>query len=653
MTVRKLVLAVSFIVFFVAPGECACHNGLSATCAFAYENTATYSSTNKVNPCIDYVELIGLSTGYDNLVETKLLHQLSEPFPSTFCFSYACGGNPASVQDFNGTCAEGFYGSISATCHFKAKCFPGNVYGSLIYNLGPNQTSGSLATQLSFPGPCSSSTTSIYPSDYSYVAFDRSSGTPEDPVFAYTSSCSACPIGYSCNAGTRLLSDATACLPGHYCPGGKKQTCPAGTFVSTYSATRTTVNGCSSCSPGTYATPGSGSCLPCPSGSYGPNSGMGECLPCPAGTFSMATGQTDSSTCTTCPANRFSLSGASSCVVCPSGSLFLSASTGCLFQQLTLSGLAPVQASYISNQGENKKTHAVSAYTFRSLVTSSGKLLFWNRLTGSRFFLSPPILPRSKPRFISVYVTMNQVVAELDNGGVVSILYDRFGWNDNFAFRDSTTVWGYLPGPFLQVVTFGIPPNNDSPSQCALRADGEIQCWRWSWNVFAAPFIPGSGGYRDFTNMTAPTSLCGASCTTASGPYRNLIAFNRFHTPTIMTLCAIRVSDNLPFCTSTSGSFLTIAIPFLLPDLMPLTKFLPDPYNASAPLKSFHIVVISGNTLWLVFIPLNDTATNTLLEFRYSSSSLSLVGTDSASSNWNDVSYSVSWNFCLGYSLVI
>jgi hypothetical protein len=575
--VRKWFIIVAFVLFFVVPiGESACLQGQpAATCSYPYGNTVTYSSTNKINPCIDYVELIGLSTGYETLIATKLLHQLSEPSPSTFCFSYVCGnagvGGGLSTQLFNGTCAEGYYGSISASCQFKSTCWhSGNlqssyreIRGLLIYNLGPNQTSGSLATNLALPGQCSSSTSTIYPSDYSYVGLDMSSMNSVNPVFAYTSSCSACPIGYSCTAGTKLLSDATACLPGYYCPGGKKQACPAGTFVSSSSTTQTTAAGCSSCSPGTYSTPGSSLCLPCPSGSYGPNSGMGECLPCPAGTFSMATGQTDSSTCTACAANRFSLSGASTCASCPSGSLFLSASAGCAFQSLTLSGLAPVQAGYISaNQGEDRKTHAVSYWNFFCLVTSSGRLLFWNRFSGASFFLYPPVLPGSSTRFISVYVTLSQVIAELDNGGLVSILYDRFGWNDNFAFRDFTTVWGYLPGPFLQVVTFGIPPNGAPPTQCALRADGEIQCWRWSWNVFAAPFIPGSGGYRDFSNMTTSASLCGASCNTVSGPYRSLVAFNKFADSSILTLCAIRVSDNLPFCTSTSGSWITSSVAF-------------------------------------------------------------------------------------------
>jgi hypothetical protein len=271
-----------------------------------------------------------------------------------------------------------------------------------------------------------------------------------------------------------------------------------------------------------------------------------------------------------------------------------------------------VQAGYISaNQGEDRKTHAVSINCFFSLVTSSGRLLFWNRFTGASFFLSPPVLTGSSLRFISVYVTYNQVIAELDDGGVVAILYDRFSWNDNFAFRDSTTVWGYLPGPFLQVVTFGAPPNRAPPTQCALRADGEIQCWSWSWNVFAAPFIPGSGGYRDFSNMTTSASLCGASCITASGPYRSLVAFNGGQNPFILTLCAIMVSDNFPFCASTSGSWITLVNAFLLPDVMPFRKFFPAPYNESVSVKKIR-VSDSGSIL---SIPFSDSTRSTFFRF--------------------------------------
>jgi hypothetical protein len=120
--------------------------------------------------------------------------------------------------------------------------------GLLMYNIGANQTSGSLATNLALPGQCTSSTTTIYPSDYSYIGFDKSSATSVDPIFAYTTSCNACLIGYSCPAGTRLLSDATPCPPGYFCPGGTKQACNAGTFVSSFSATRTTAADCSPCS---------------------------------------------------------------------------------------------------------------------------------------------------------------------------------------------------------------------------------------------------------------------------------------------------------------------------------------------------------------------------------------------------------------------
>jgi hypothetical protein len=630
---KRLQFCALLLSFSITLVKSSCTQGQPLTCSYAHGNSASFSSTNKINPCIDYVQLIGLATGYETLVSSKLLHQLSEPSPSTFCFGYACGnagvGGGLSTQNFNGTCAEGYYGFISATCQFKAQCWhAGNLNymrGLLMYNIGANQTSGSLATNLALPGQCTSSTTTIYPSDYSYIGFDKSSATSVDPIFAYTTSCNACLIGYSCPAGTRLLSDATPCPPGYFCPGGTKQACNAGTFVSSFSATRTTSAECFPCSPGFYSNAGSGSCLPCPSGTYGPNSGMETCLPCPSGTYSTATGQISASTCTACSTNQYSFSGASSCADCPSGSPFVSSSLGCAFQPLTLSRLAPVQAGYISaNQGEDKKTHSVSYWCFFSLVTSSGRLLFWNRCTGASFFLSPPVLPGSALRFISVYVTYNQVVAELDNGGVVFILYDRFIWNDNFVIRDSSTAWGYLPGPFLQVVTFGIPPNGAPPTQCALRADGEIQCWSWSWNVFAAPFILGSGRYRDISSMTTRTSLCGASCSTFSGPYRSLVAFNRGFTSTVMTLCAIRVHDNRPFCTSTSGSWITSSVAFLLPDVMPLRKYFPAPYNESLPVKKLRISD-SGQVL---SVPYNDS---TRTSFFLNPSSLPIE------TNWKDL----------------
>ena len=96
------------------------------------------------------------------------------------------------------------------------------------------------------------------------------------------------------------------------------------------------------------------------------------------------------------------------------------ATADCALQPLTFSGLAPVQAGYISvNQGEDKQTHALLSGCYYSLVTSLGKLLFWNRCTGATSFVPPPILSGSSTRFVSVYLTGNQVIVELDIVGFV------------------------------------------------------------------------------------------------------------------------------------------------------------------------------------------------------------------------------------------
>jgi hypothetical protein len=336
----RLILVAIFTSFFNKLVDSACVQGQPATCTYPYGNTATSSSTNKVNPCIDYYEMVGLATGYQNLVASQLLHQLSEPSPSTFCYNYYCGPNAGtdgtqSTQTFNGSCAEGYFGTISATCVFRANCWYagnfGSIRGLLMYNLGANQASATLGGRAALAGQCSAATTSIYTTTAAYVGLDASSGNGADPVFAYTPSCSACPLGYSCNPGTLLSTDAVPCPPGFFCPGGKKQACPGGTFAFGSSTTRTSVNDCTPCSSGSYSEAGSGTCSPCPAGTFGPNNGAGVCLPCPAGTLSTATGQNSSSTCTACPANLFSFSGSSSCLPCPSGTTFLSASIGCAF----------------------------------------------------------------------------------------------------------------------------------------------------------------------------------------------------------------------------------------------------------------------------------------------------------------------------------
>ena len=112
------------------------------------------------------------------------------------------------------------------------------------------------------------------------------------------------------------------CSPGYACPAG--------------STNATAVL----CFPGKYSLAGSGSCTPCPAGTFGATAGLAlaSCTaPCVAGRYG-AVGGLSSENCTgpcsagyscppgsltptasTCPAGRFSLSGAAVCDLCAAG----------------------------------------------------------------------------------------------------------------------------------------------------------------------------------------------------------------------------------------------------------------------------------------------------------------------------------------------
>jgi len=59
--------------------------------------------------------------------------------------------------------------------------------------------------------------------------------------------------------------------------------------------------------------------IACPVGTFNNSTGQVSCVNCPAGTASTSTAATSISACNTCPAGRYSGSGASECAVCPAG----------------------------------------------------------------------------------------------------------------------------------------------------------------------------------------------------------------------------------------------------------------------------------------------------------------------------------------------
>eukprot|EP00817_Percolomonadidae_sp_ATCC50343_P003336 CAMPEP_0117420708 /NCGR_PEP_ID=MMETSP0758-20121206/1983_1 /TAXON_ID=63605 /ORGANISM="Percolomonas cosmopolitus, Strain AE-1 (ATCC 50343)" /LENGTH=1928 /DNA_ID=CAMNT_0005202469 /DNA_START=3044 /DNA_END=8830 /DNA_ORIENTATION=- len=158
--------------------------------------------------------------------------------------------------------------------------------------------------------------------------------------------CQSCPPGTASITGPqhtnltdaqweeRKKNSSMACLPcneGHYA-GERTGTCipcPTGTY-NTKKASTSSEN-CTLCPAGTYSiTTGNireEQCLPCRAGSYSSIKGRGSdsCITCPEGYFSTAIGATNASTCQKCPIGTFnSQRGASVCELCAEGTFALS-----------------------------------------------------------------------------------------------------------------------------------------------------------------------------------------------------------------------------------------------------------------------------------------------------------------------------------------
>jgi hypothetical protein len=126
-----------------------------------------------------------------------------------------------------------------------------------------------------------------------------------------------------CLEGTYQGSNAAdRCLPcpvGTYAIGSGSDrctACPAGTSSSTIGAT--SENTCQPCSPGNWAGPAAGICIPCNEGES--TNGLGgapKCDECVRGTVAAGTGNSE---CAACPLGTYVKEGrAASCTVCPTG----------------------------------------------------------------------------------------------------------------------------------------------------------------------------------------------------------------------------------------------------------------------------------------------------------------------------------------------
>jgi hypothetical protein len=212
-----------------------------------------------------------------------------------------------------------------------------------------------------------------------------------------------------------------------------------------------------------------------------------------------------------------------------------------------------------------------AAGCLQCLVAASGRLLCWRTYFAGGVFWQAPPAGVGAARFVSVHVAMTRIFALLDNGGVAVGFFAAAGCPASAA----VIVWGYLAGPFTELVGFEV-----ALDQCAIRgSDGNIVCFSWAANPpSGAPALPASGGFLNLTAAVAPSTLCGSSCATVGGPFRGLVAMSS--TPldddlfpfSIVGICAIRAVDSLVFCVIAQGPPDFAAASFL-PDILPLAAF--------------------------------------------------------------------------------
>jgi len=173
-----------------------------------------------------------------------------------------------------------------------------------------------------------------------------------------------CPAGTygASTVGSRLITDCKACGPGTWSNtmgevSSCSQTCPPGSYCrspnSTISytvpaATSSLYNANSTPSAllpinGRIALPiGTVQPIPCPAGTYCPNSGTGVPTNCPTGTYSFSTGLIQRSQCTDCPPGTYCPSpGAGSATLCPPGT-FCPTSGGSSPNQCLIAQICPI-----------------------------------------------------------------------------------------------------------------------------------------------------------------------------------------------------------------------------------------------------------------------------------------------------------------------
>jgi hypothetical protein len=256
-----------------------------------------------------------------------------------------CPANSISVRKTNNisqcACQEGYYKEYGPSGWKCLICQP-NQYCSNDLNQSCPAHSTSLADAVSFwsclcsPGYANSTNQSkdslcINCPNNAYCT----GGGAEQQCVPNAVSPAQSPSSRSCfcSWGYRGVNNSAciACETPNFCYAGLEGTCSEGTFSQPLSWS---MDNCS-CLPGRFGKAG-GPCLSCAAGKYKLAPGCTactnttdlDCIACPAGAYSTMLGRNTS--CDTCRAGTFSLSGATACQICGNGTYSLDLAGACI-----------------------------------------------------------------------------------------------------------------------------------------------------------------------------------------------------------------------------------------------------------------------------------------------------------------------------------
>ena len=242
-----------------------------------------YSDGSQCPPCpLTTVGTYKTTGNFETLLGPDGWMQFNFPFTFSMCDSCPVGNYCPQRSPYPVPCPQGTY-SITKGNSNMSQCQPCPI-GTYNPAVGTGTPDLCYPCSSSFYCPSGTGIQQLCPSNY-YCP------TPTQAI--------SCPSGtYYPGSGATTVSSCIPCSKGNYCPGnGKGQlSCEAGTFSSTSGASI-----CSACSAGSSCAVGSFQQEPCPLNFYS-TSGQDICSQCPSG---QRTTKTGSSSCESCPTNKF------------------------------------------------------------------------------------------------------------------------------------------------------------------------------------------------------------------------------------------------------------------------------------------------------------------------------------------------------------